>query len=159
MGRRHVIGTVRRSADLAQPTSPSPIRAVALDSPDPAAAIRDHAPDGVDRIIEVAFSDNVDLDAAVARNGTVIAAYATRDPRPSFDFWPLLFDNVTIRLLGSDDFPDDAKRQAASDLTQAAVDGALAVPIADPLPLHRAAEAHDRVDADNRQRVLLEISG
>ena len=115
-----VIGTVRRAADLDRPTGAAATRTVALDSLDPAAAIRDHAPHGVDRIIEVAFSENVDLDAAVARNGTVIAAYATRDPRPSFDFWPMLFDNVTIRLLGSDDFPADAKRQAAADLTQAA---------------------------------------
>ena len=26
----------------------------------------------------------------------------------------MLFDNVTIRLLGSDDFPAEAKRQAAA---------------------------------------------
>ena len=54
----------------------------------PRAAIREHAPSGVDRIIEVAFSDNVDLDAAVAANDAVIAAYATRTDRPDFPFWP-----------------------------------------------------------------------
>ena len=152
-----MIGTVRRAADLDRLTGAASARTVALDSPDPVVAIREHAPNGVDRIIEVAFSDNVDLDAAVARNGTVIAAYATRDPRPSFDFWPMLFDNVTIRLLGSDDFPADAKIQAATDLTQAAREGALTVPIAEPLPLAAAATAHERVDADNRRRVLLAI--
>jgi hypothetical protein len=41
-----------------------------------ALAIRALAPDGVDRIIEVASSENVDLDAAVAKNNAVIAAYA-----------------------------------------------------------------------------------
>lgn len=80
-------------------------------------AIAEVAPAGVERIIEVAFSDNVDLDARVAANGAVIAAYATRDPRPTIDFWPMLFDNLTIRLLGSDDFPEPAKRQAALDVT------------------------------------------
>ncbi len=89
---------------------------VALDRPDPAATIRALAPDGVDRIVEVSLSDNVDLDVAVTRVGTVIAAYATRDDRPSLPFWPMLFDNVTIRLLGSDDFPAAAKQQAAADL-------------------------------------------
>ena len=49
----------------------------------------------------------------------------------------MLFDNVTIRLLGSDDFPADAKQQAASDLTTAAHDGALSIPIGDPIPLAR----------------------
>ncbi|WP_245730425.1 hypothetical protein [Micromonospora pallida] len=111
----------------------------------------------MDRIIEVAFSENVDLDAAVARNQAVIAAYGTRRERPDFPFWPMLFDNVTIRLLGSDDFPVEAKRRAAADLTIAAQDGALSVAIGDPLPLERVAEAHDRVDAGVRERVLLAI--
>ena len=120
-------------------------------------AIRDRAPDGVDRIVEVAFSDNIDLDARVAANGAVIAAYATRDPQPRFDFWPMLFDNLTIRLLGSDDFPADAKQHAATDLTAAAKDGALTIPIADVFELASAAAAHDQVDLDNRRRVLLAI--
>ena len=131
---------------------------VALDQPDPAAAVRTFAPGGVDRIVEVAFSDNVDLDAAVARNNTVIAAYATRRDRPDFPFWPMLFDNVTIRLIGSDDFPAAAKHQAANDLTTAARDGALSVPIGTPLPLERTPEAHDLVEAGSRQRVLLTVA-
>jgi NADPH2:quinone reductase len=152
-GGATVIGTVRTTGDLATVTGP----AVALDAPDPAGAIRAYAPDGVDRIIEVAFSDNVDLDAAVARNQAVIAAYATRDERPSLPFWPMLFDNITIRLLGSDDFPANAKLQAAVDLTTAARDGALAIAVGTPLPLQQAAQAHDRVDAGTRARVLLTI--
>ena len=87
----------------------------------------------------------------------MIAAYATRDPRPSFDFWPMLFANLTIRLLGSDDFPATAKHQAAADLTTAAREGALHIPIDDPLPLHRIAEAQDQVDSGARRRVILAI--
>ena len=132
-------------------------RVVALDRADPAAGVRAHAPDGVDRIVEVSFSDNVDLDAAVAGNETVIAAYATREERPAFPFWPMLFANITIRLIGSDDVPAAAKQQAATDLTTAARDGALSIAIGDPLPLERAAEAHDRVDAGSRRRVLLAV--
>jgi NADPH2:quinone reductase len=69
----------------------------------------------------------------------------------------MLFANVTIRLLGSDDFPDAAKREAADDLTAAAREGALAIPIGDPLPLDRIAEAHDRVDSGTRERVLVRV--
>jgi NADPH2:quinone reductase len=69
----------------------------------------------------------------------------------------MLFDNITIRLLGSDDFPADAKQQAASDLTNAAAEGPLAIPIGAPVPLEHAADAHDRVDAGTRARVLLAI--
>lgn len=151
-----VIGTVRRSSDLEHVDNAVTHR-VALDDTDPAAAIRRVAPDGVHRIVEVSFSDNADLDAAVAAPAAIIAAYATRDPRPSFDFWPMLFANLTIRLLGSDDFPAAAKLQATADLSVAARDGALRVPIDEPLPLDRIAEAHDRVDAGGRARVVLSI--
>jgi NADPH2:quinone reductase len=156
-GGAEVIATVRRGSDVGAVDPSVATHVVALDQPDPAGRIREHAPDGVDRIVEVAFSDNVDLDAAVAANDAVIAAYGTRDDRPAFPFRPLLWANVTIRLLGSDDFPAAAKQDAASALTTAARDGALSVPIGDPLPLDRIAEAHDRVDAGARERVLISL--
>ncbi len=105
----------------------------------------------------MAFSDNVDLDAAVARNETVIAAYATRHDGPDFPFWAMLFDNVVIRLLGSDDFPADAKQRAAEDLTAAARDGALSIAVDSTLPLDQTAQAHERVDAGSRGRILIKI--
>ena len=89
------------------------------------------------------------------RNGTVIAAYATRHERPDFPFWPMLFDNIVFRLLGSDDFPAEAKEQAAEDLTTAAREGALSIAIGEPLPLDEIADAHDRVDSGARDRVLI----
>jgi len=151
-----VIGTVVHESDLGQ-VDAAVAHAVALDQLQPDEAIRAHAPGGVHRIIEVALSENADVDAAVAAAGGVIAAYGTRRDRPDFPFWPMLFANLTIRLLGSDDFPHAAKRQAAADLTTAAREGALSIPIGDPLPLDQIAEAHDRVDAGTRQRVLLSI--
>ncbi len=160
LGRRggaDVIGTVRTTADLKDVEPGLVTHVVSLDQPDPAQAIRAHAGDGVDRVIEVAFSDNVDLDAAVMANDGVIAAYATLRERPDFPFWPMLFANTTIRLFGSDDFPPEAKAQAAIDLTSAATEGELSIKIAEPLPLARIAEVHDAVDAGMRERVLLAI--
>jgi NADPH2:quinone reductase len=156
-GGANVIGTVRRRDDARGTGGALVGPVVALDEDDPASAVRTLAPDGVDRIIEVAFSDNVELDAAVAKNQAVIAAYASRDDRPTLPFWPMLFDNITVRLLGSDDFPASAKRQAAADLTAAAQHSALSVPGGTPLPIEEVAAAHDRVDAGSRTRVLLAI--
>jgi NADPH2:quinone reductase len=155
-GGATVIGTVVRDSDLDH-VDAAVTHAVALQQAQPDEAIRAHASDGVDRIIEVAFSENADLDAAVAAPDGVIAAYATRRERPDFPFWPMLFANLTIRLLGSDDFPRAAKRQAAADLTTAARQGALSIPIAEPLALDHIAKAHDRVDAGTRERVLVAI--
>jgi NADPH2:quinone reductase len=157
-GGATVIGTVLRGSDVAKVNMSSVAQVVALDQPGRVDAIRDCAPDGVDRIVEVSFSDNVDVDVQVVKNQAVIAAYATRNDRPDLPFWPMLFNNVTIRMLGSDDFPADAKQQAAADLSTAARDGALSIDIGTPLPLERIAEAHDRVDSGAKGRVLLRIT-
>src|SRR5580698_3592726 len=122
-GGATVIGTVRTDAEAALAGQGVADHVVPLQS-DPAATvalIRDLAPEGVDRVVEVALSANADLDAAVVRNGAVVAAYASTRDRPELPFWPMLFANVTIRLLGSDDFPQEAKDAAARDLTAAAV--------------------------------------
>jgi len=156
-GGARVIGTVRRASDVESADVPGVATVVPLDQPDPASAIRTIADGGVDRIIEVAFSDNVDLDAAVARNNATIVAYATRADRPDFPFWPMLFDNITIRLIGSDDFSPAWKQRAAQDLTDAARDGALAIKIGSPFPLDHVAEAHERVDQGSRERVLVDL--
>jgi NADPH2:quinone reductase len=76
-----VIGTVRRGDDLRLVPASTAEHTVALDQPDTVEAIRAHAADGVDRIIEVSFSDNIDLDAAVAGNNAVIAARTARTSR------------------------------------------------------------------------------
>lgn len=157
-GGATVIGTVRTAADLTRVDPAVVHTAVALDSADPAAAIRSAAPDGVERVVEVALSANADLDAAVVAGGAVIAAYATVADRTGIPFWPLLFANVTIRLLGSDDFPTAAKQQAAQDLTEAATVGALRVARAPLYPLADIATAHEAVEAGSRAgRVLLGI--
>lgn len=157
-GGATVLGTVVRTGDLPE-TDPAVMRrVVALDGADPAGELRAYAPGGaVHRIVEVSLSDNGPLDAAVAGDGTVIAAYATRaDPAP-LPFWELLFKNVTLRLLGSDDFPHRARHQAARELTSAAASGALTVPVRERFPLDEIARAHDAVDAGGHGRIVLDV--
>jgi len=156
-GGATVIGTVLRREDLAEVDASTVSCVVALDEADPASRIFEASPGGVHRIIEVALSDNADLDAAVAANNAVIAAYATREQRPQIPFWPLLFANVTLRLVGSDDFSAEARQQAARDLTTASRSGDLKVRIAQVYALANIAQAHDHVDAGARGRVLLSI--
>jgi NADPH2:quinone reductase len=157
-GGATVIGTVRGTAELDRVDRNSVRHAIALDQTEPAAKIRAAAPDGVDRIVEVALSANVDLDEQLVRQGTIIAAYASPDDRPQIPFWPLLFANVTLRLLGSDDFPTEAKEQAARDLTALAAEGRLDLQIAPLYPLDRVAEAHEAVEAGARGgRVLVAL--
>jgi NADPH:quinone reductase len=152
-----VIGTVRTDGEVAEVSADTADHVVSLQS-DPVAAIRQVAPDGVDRIVEVALSANADTNAAIVRNGAVIAAYASPKDRPELPFWPLLFANVTIRLLGSDDFPQEAKDAAARDLTLAAAQSALSVAIAEVMPLAQIAAAHELIEAGTQTgRVLLSV--
>jgi NADPH2:quinone reductase len=157
-GGATVIGTVRRAADLKR-VDLSVGAAVALDRPDAAERIRAAAPDGVHRIVEVALSANVDLDVEVAARDAVIAAYGSPDERPAIPFWPLLFDNVTLRLLGSDDFPPEAQSRACGDLTDAVAAGRLRVPLAPAYPLAEIAAAHEAVETGSRGRILLDTRG
>jgi NADPH:quinone reductase len=144
-GGATVIGTVRTRAEVNQVSPATADHVVALES-DPASAIRALAPNGVDRVVEVALSANADLDARIVRNGATLAAYASPGGQPKLPFWPMLFANVTIRLLGSDDFPQAARDAAASDLSQAAARSAVSVPIATVLPLGQIAAVHELIE-------------
>ncbi|HYB46225.1 MAG TPA: NADPH:quinone reductase, partial [Streptosporangiaceae bacterium] len=96
-GGAAVIGTVRADAEAGQVSDRAADHVVSLQG-DAVRAIRRLAPAGVDRIVEVALSANADLDAQVSRNGTVLAVYASPKDRPELPFWPMLFNNLTIRL-------------------------------------------------------------
>ncbi len=71
-----------------------------------------------DHIVDVALAANIARNAEFLAQGGSIAAYATDDPHPSIPFWPLLFQNARIFLLGSDDFPLEAKLAATRSRTR-----------------------------------------
>ena len=68
--------------------------------------------------MEVALSCNLELDNEVlALHGTIAAYASDAEPEPRLPFWPLLFKNATIRLVGSDDLPEEPERQAVGDIS------------------------------------------
>jgi NADPH:quinone reductase len=100
----------------------------------------------VDRIAELAFDRNVELDEKLLAYGGVIATYATTEAEPRIPYWPLAFKNITVRFLSNDDFPSDANDLAARDLTAALAAGDLRYPIAAELPLDEIVRAHELVE-------------
>ncbi len=110
------------------------------------ARLRAVASDGVDHVIEVAFAANVEIDLALLRTGGSIATYATNVPRPEIPFWPLVFDNVRIDFLGSDDFPSEAKARAERELSASLAEGWRPFGRFDRYPLAAIAEAHEQVE-------------
>jgi NADPH2:quinone reductase len=154
-----VLATVRSDGDRERAHEAGARHVYVLGSADVASAILEVAPNGVDRIVEVALSANAELDAAVLTQGGVIAVYASPDPEPRLPFWPLLFQNATLRLLGSDDFPATAKQQAANDIVTCLESGRLKVEIGKRFGLREIAAAHravERPSTSGRVVVLIE---
>ncbi len=108
--------------------------------------IRSRTPNGVDHVVEVAFHANVATDEKLLAMGGSLATYATGDPEPLIPFWPLVFKNVRMFFLGSDDFPLEAKTMAAAELNEA-LDGEWpGFEIVERFPLDSIAEAHEFVE-------------
>ena len=71
---------------------------------------------------------------------------------------PSVASRSTIRLLGSDDFPQEAKKAAGCDLTAAAAQSALSIPIANVIPLAQIATAHELMESGRaRGRILISL--
>ena len=113
--------------------------------------VRALAPSGVDHIIEVAFAANLHTNLDLLATGGSIAAYATDIAEPALPFWPLLFKNTRIFLLGSDDFTGEAKQAAARAVSDALVDGWTAFEIGARFPLEDIVGAHEWIEQPSRR--------
>lgn len=122
--------------------------------------VRALAPEGITHIVEVAFDANIDVDSELLIVGGSLAAYASGKARPAVPFWELLFKNIRLYFLGSDDFPAEAKEAAARDLNAALASGWQGFEIAARFPLAEIADAHQYLEGKHGPgRVILLISG
>src|SRR5262249_36968163 len=113
-----VIGTVRSASD-----QPAVLNAgahdVVLNDKELTARIRALAREGIDHTVEVSLGAYIAADVELSKLGGSIASYATDNATPKIPFWQMVFRNVRVFFLGSDDFPKAAKMQAARDLNAA----------------------------------------
>ncbi len=102
----------------------------------------------VDRIVEVQIGRNIGTDAAVIRPNGTIVSYATSDDeneQPAFPLRPLLTKGITVQWIMVYTMPQEAKDQAAADLTRAMNEGALSAVVAERFTLQDIGKAHERV--------------
>jgi NADPH2:quinone reductase len=137
----NVIATVQ-TPDQLDVAHEAGARHVILSGEESAARVAAIAPDGIDHIVEVAFAANIASDEKMLKLGGSIATYASNAPDATIPFWPLVFKNVRVYFLGSDDFPLSAKREAAQDLNEAIQQGWVGLPIGARFALADIAEAH-----------------
>jgi NADPH:quinone reductase len=140
-----VIGTIRASSEE-ETARNAGAHEVIRNNQDFEARASVLAPEGVDHIVEVAFAANVEADLKLLKMGGSIATYATNAATPNFPFWPMVFKNVQLFFLGSDDFPLEAKIAAARDLNAALEAGWAGFEIAERISLEQIARAHELVE-------------
>lgn len=122
------------------------------------ARVRELAPEGIDHIVEVAFDANIGTDVELLAQGGSIATYAATEFTPRIPFWPLVFRNVTVFFIGSDDVPAETKIKAADAMNQALVGGWRGFEIAERFSLDAIAQAHEFMEQPTKPgRVILTI--
>ena len=141
----HVIGTVRSAPDQSTAVKAGAHDVVLSDS-QLVERVRALAPAGLDHIVEVAFGANIEADVELLKQGGSIASYATDNAAPKIPFWQMVFKNIRVFFLGSDDFPTEAKVDAARDLNAALEAGWSGFEIAERVPLPDIARAHELVE-------------
>src|SRR5215469_1060744 len=156
-GGARVIGTVRSSAE--EPTARAAgAHEVVLNDQGLVGRMQALAPDGVDHIVEVAFAANIDADVEMLKMGGSIGAYATDNATPKIPFWLMVFKNLRVFFLGSDDFPAEAKVAATRDLNDALQAGWPGFEVGEQIPLSDIARAHELVERPVRRgRVVVVV--
>lgn len=153
----HVIATVSSPAkgDIAADAGAHVV--IDYTAPDALTAVRAAARAGVDRVIEVALTQNLEMDLAVlAPHGTIVT-YAADNDDPVIPVRALMTDNVTLRFVMVYGFSPALISAAITDITAALAGGQLS-----PLPVVRfsldeIAAAHDAVQSHVAGKVLIDI--
>ena len=115
--------------------------------------------EGVDRVIEIEFSTNAELDLAALRTGGLIVVYGSDRAEMPVPFYPAILKHALIQFFIVYTLPADARQVAVKGVTDLLKSGSLRHPIAHRLPLSRIAEAHDLVELRRVVgNVVLEVS-
>lgn len=149
-----VIAVVRRGADdaTAQDAGAHHVVHIGLDLVQQVHAL---APQGSRHIVDGAFGANIAADVDMLDVRGAIATYATNVDAPAIPFWLLLFKNIRIDFLGSDDFAPADTEEAARETNEALLSGCRGMPIVDQFPLDEIASAHEVVESSRLRGRLL----
>ncbi|MFI4997766.1 MAG: NADPH:quinone reductase [Hyphomicrobiales bacterium] len=105
-------------------------------------------PQGVERIVEVDFGANVQIDAAViAPNGKIASYSSTSNREPVLPYYALQRKGVTVQFVQAYILPTRARERALEGINRMLAAGRLKPTIAATLPLAEIAAAHRLVES------------
>ena len=115
---------------------------------------------GINRIVDVDFSQNINVaDAVLRTNGGVAMYSANPDDAPALPILSLMLRNIIIRTILVYTMPQDAKEAAIKDITNALEAGKLTHNIAQLFPFKELATAHEAQDSGKMiGKAIVEIS-
>ena len=120
--------------------------------------IKDRYTAGIDHVVEVSFAANLEMDLSLLKNRGSIATYASSFGAPQLPFWQLIFNNISLHFLGSDDFSMEDKRASMEQAVQALDAGWEGLEIAEIMKLEDIKQAHAFVASrKSSKRVVLSL--
>ncbi|MEX2289361.1 MAG: NADPH:quinone reductase [Mycobacteriales bacterium] len=122
---------------------------------DAAGQVRAAAPEGIDRIVEVALGANLALDLAVVAPRAVVSTYADDELHTSVR--PLMVANLTLQFVLLYGLADAALDAAVAGVSSAVAAGDLPGLPTTRFPLAEIAAAHDAVQANTPGKVLVDL--
>lgn len=156
-GARQVITTVSSPAKAALAEAAGADVVVNYKESDAAADILAAAPGGVDRIVEVALGENMEVDAAVlAPHGTIVT-YARTAHDPEVNVIKHMMGNQTLRFMMLYDAGDGALADGIATVTDCLERGVLTELPAHRFALSQIAAAHEACEARVVGKVLIDI--
>jgi NADPH:quinone reductase len=153
----HVVATVSSAEKAAIARASGAAAVVNYREPDAVDRLREAAPGGVDRVVEVALGANLETTLAILAPHGVVVSYASEATDPTVPVRRLMTGNATLRFVLVYNLTPAMLEHGVSDVTAALRAGALR-----PLPEHRfaledIAAAHDAVEGGAVGKVLVEI--
>ncbi|WP_214364494.1 NADPH:quinone reductase [Pseudonocardia sp. H11422] len=125
-------------------------------APDAAARLKAFAP-RMDRIIEVALSENLQLDHELSGPGTSIVTYNSPQPEVTLQIRQWMERNAGMRFVLLFGVPIPQLETAAREITVALSESALHELPVHRFPLDQIAEAHEAVEAGVLGKVLVSV--
>jgi NADPH:quinone reductase-like Zn-dependent oxidoreductase len=116
---------------------------------------------GVERIVDVDLSNNVDTDIACLAPNGVITGYATENPEAvlSMPFRTTMFGGCVFRFVFFTSIPEEAFRVASREITACLAAGVYVPRIGMELPLDRVSEAHEAQESGKTVgKILIRIN-
>ncbi len=106
---------------------------------------------GVDRIVELEFGVNLPVTERIIRSNGVIAAYGSaQDMTPTLPFYPLMFKDVTLRMVLVYLLSDEIRAEVLQGLTSLLESGRLTHSVANRFDLSETVQAHRAVERANK---------